>query len=247
MSFDSTSSQQISTCHTSYWLYSVKTKHTKTLQRSTTTNTPLTAPPWNPLHRIRTGHISDVALRFVTGDVTFQNFLLLITSLWQFAPSLCEQICASSLTWHAADVKTRGGGEIVGGLGGRYMSHSVACDISQAVLSLPSTNLLLLHLLFLSATSQLISLSDLPPTPTTLPTSFCAHSVSGIKLGRPWWAGFSRGNKRGHPEGRSAHRFRDPAAGGSLCHRDPVRSSGHPIYWARQSGWEVNATRRLTS
>lgn len=118
------------------------------------------------------------------------------------------------------------------------MTHSVACDISQAALSLLPTNPLL-HLSFFPATFCWY-LSLIPP-----PLLFCSHSVPGLQLGGPRRAGFPRGNERGHPEGRPAHGFRDPAAGGRLCYRDPLHSSGHPLHRARQSGWEVNATRRL--
>lgn len=89
----------------------------------------------------------------------------------------------------------------------------------------------LLH--HLSATSPLISLSDVsPPFSPSL-------SISGIQFCRPRGAGFSCGNERSRPEGGSAHRFWDPASGRCLCYRDPVRSPSHPLYWARQLSWEV--------
>lgn len=80
-----------------------------------------------------------------------------------------------------------------------------------------------------------LSASDV--SPPSLPPS--SHSIFGIELCRPGGTGFSCGNERGHPEGGSTHRFWDPAAGRCLCHRNPIRSPGHPLYWARQPSWEV--------
>lgn len=65
------------------------------------------------------------------------------------------------------------------------------------------------------------------------------HSIAGVQFCRPRGSDFSCGNKRGRPEGGSAHRFWDPAAGGCLCHRNPFRSPSHPLYRARQPSWEV--------
>ena len=83
----------------------------------------------------------------------------------------------------------------------------------------------------------LISLSLMCPPPHSLPSP--RLSISGVQFCRPRRAGFSCGNERGHPEGGSAHRFWDPAAGGCLCHWNPVRTPSHPLYWARQPSWEV--------
>lgn len=73
----------------------------------------------------------------------------------------------------------------------------------------------------------------------SFPPASSSHSIFGIELCRPGGTGFSCGNERGHPEGGSTHRFWDPAAGRCLCHRNPIRSPGHPLYWARQPSWEV--------
>lgn len=77
-------------------------------------------------------------------------------------------------------------------------------------------------------------LSLMCPLPPSL-----SLSISGVQFCWPRGAGFSCGNKRGHPEGGSTHRFWDPAAGGCLCYGNPVCSPSHPLYWARQPSWEV--------
>ena len=92
---------------------------------------------------------------------------------------------------------------------------------------------------FICHVSTAISLWCVPPPPPP-PSSLCLSlSVSGVQFCRPGGADFPRGNERGLPEGGSAHRVRAPAAGGCLCHRNPVHSPSHPLHWARQPGWEV--------
>lgn len=153
------------------------------------------------------------------------KLLTLITFPSRLAPSLCEQICLLS-----TDV-TYGWRKL------GYVTHSVARVISHSRMSLLLT---LLH-----------GLSPTIPPPPPFFCHFAANiplwcapsllylSIPGVQLRRPRGAGFSCGNEWGHPEGGSAHRFRDPAAGGCLCHRDLVHSPGHPLYRARQPGWEV--------
>lgn len=113
--------------------------------------------------------------------------------------------------------------------------HSPSIYVGACLFLLPSSifclpQYLLLHLY---ATYPLISPSDV-----SLPPSL-SLSISGVQFCWPRGASFSCGNKRGRPEGGSAHRFWDPAAGGCLCHWNPVCSPSRPLYWARQPGWEV--------